>query len=253
MSIRCGSEPSDRMHGVCGRPGYIIDTNDCNNDISSCNSRHGQDVSRWCASDSAGCCTRVSPPSANLAPCCLGQKDSFAECGADWCSFSDACKETVGVHCSDPRNVTSELCQAYCSTIDNKRFCDNAMQVYCNTPLGLTDKLCSCIHAGARGSELPGCFDPACTAFGYKDYDQSMQAQHCPDFCGTVLACSGRGDCDVHGDNIVTYCQERRTQMTQASLRKARGMATTRYTILAVILFLAVAAGFGVWQTYKRK
>ncbi|ELR16993.1 uncharacterized protein ACA1_304350 [Acanthamoeba castellanii str. Neff] len=194
---------------------------------------------------------RLSPPMDNIVPCCLRQKDTFAECGNDLYPWSPGCQEIVGQHCMDPANVTSPLCQSFCSVIDNKRFCDTAMETYCATSAGQADPLCSCINAVARGSPIPGCFDSRCSASGYKNFDQATQAQNCPSFCGTVISCSGSGDCVVDHNSIVTHCLGKNTGSSAGYAQKqaAKHQKPSRpwlyfVYILAVVLILAVGLHF---------
>ncbi|QPB44295.1 hypothetical protein [Medusavirus stheno T3] len=215
MSLTCGGSPAQSIQGVCGRSGYIItpDTT-CNHDQDQCDAIYAKDKngkpdgSRWCASDGNGCCTRVTPPAVNQKACCLGQLDSFEDCGADLCPYSDGCREIVGEHCSDVANIKSGLCQKFCATEANKPFCDEPMRQYCGTNLGANDPLCSCIQAEARNAPIPSCFDAACTARGYRTFDQSVQARNCPAMCGAILSCRAAGTCTITDNTITTYCYD---------------------------------------------
>jgi hypothetical protein len=168
---------------------------------------------------------------------------TFAECGNDLCPWSPGCQEIVGQHCMDPANVTSPLCQSFCSVIDNKRFCDTAMETYCTTSAGQADPPCSCINAVARGSPIPGCFDAMCSASGYKNFDQATQAQQCPSFCGSILECRGAGTCTIDDNTIVTHCF--RQQQQQAALDQTAAGSKMALPVIVIIIAVVVLVIFG--------
>lgn len=246
MSIRCGDTPAQGITGTCGRSGYLygVEGDKCGHSLSECNALYGsKDQSQWCSTENGGCCLRVSPPAGNQIDCCLGNKNSFEECGNEWCPWSDGCREIVGQYCSDPKKVgTDQKCLQFCSIEENKPFCDTAMRAYCFTTNGSVDPLCSCIHAETMSSPIPACFDPACTARGYKTFDQARQARSCPGFCGAIVACTRAGTCNIEHNSIVTMCYNS-TKSVETAAAKNNGDAS-----LFMIAFLFGALAYLVWN-----
>ncbi len=147
-------------------------------------------------------CMNLQPSQTNVEQCCLGNKTGFATCQKRYCPTSPACVPTLSYYCSQPSNVTTDVCQGFCAQDSNKPWCDNAMKAFCANPANAGNRLCACINSPVSA---PSCFDPNCTG-SYQTTDMIAQAKVCPAFCGAIIQCITEGNCNVHDIDIKAKC-----------------------------------------------
>jgi hypothetical protein len=204
----CLDKVNAALVGPCQRQSDPIEAG-CLKNPDDCQAVYGKDGSTYCGDKNWGCCYRLTPPTANIEPCCLGQKDSYQDCGNQYCPLSDACVPTLGQYCgANPTNVMEPLCQTFCALPENKKYCDAAMQKHCDAQksAGVKDPLCTCIWAAQDKSIAPTCFNAECTATGYQTSDQYQASLSCPTYCPQIVNCYNTGTCSASGSLIKTHC-----------------------------------------------
>lgn len=204
MSSSCIDQVNKSLKGFCRRSdANPIEGAKCLGSSSDCTNAYGsKDGTKWCAESNYGCCYRLTPPPDNILPCCLGEKTSFVDCGADWCPLSDACRDTLGSYCGRVENVTNDTCRTFCADPRNKKYCDKAMLAYCaRNP---NDDLCSCINS--KSPAAPACFDIRCTSLGYMTDEILYQSLRCPTYCPDIVGCYATGKCETSDNLIRTHC-----------------------------------------------
>jgi hypothetical protein len=190
-----------------------ISSTDCGHSgDTTCTQRNGGGAngSRWCASETGGCCLRVQPPAKNQFGCCTSlDVHNFYDCGNSWCPWSDDCKGILNDYCASTDNIAGPVCQLFCSKVENKALCDPTMRKYCETVAAPGDPLCACIRSDKDGIPAPSCFSAPCTSGGYQTLDHVNQATRCPDFCGAIIDCASTEGCEINDNSFETYCCQR--------------------------------------------
>jgi hypothetical protein len=154
-------------------------------------------------------CMNLQPNQTTVEQCCLGNKTGFASCQKRYCPTSPACVPTLSYYCSQPANVTTDVCQGFCSQNSNKPWCDHAMKAFCANSANAGNRLCACINSPVSA---PSCFDPNCTG-SYQTVDMITQAENCPAFCGAIIQCITEGNCNVHDIDIKAKCAKASPQV----------------------------------------
>ncbi len=118
--------------------------------------------------------TQISPTLQQQIDCCSGSTPGY-KCGT-YTPGNAKCETAYAVQCSNPANVNSSFCRAWC--LKNPGACDAAAMAFCKS--NPNDPYCTCINSVASQKNIinPKCIDAKCVQTGY--LTSSMLNSPCP-------------------------------------------------------------------------
>lgn len=162
----------------------------------------------------AGTCYR-SPgtyydDTASLIACCTNPDPMVQhDCKPGYCPGSAGCTNLFSTACS-ASFLTEGPCKAWC--LSNPGKCDQGARKYCKEHPTDAD-FCACLNSPLANivdgkPSNPACFDGVCISKGYQTAEMKKNAEHCGDYCASVVQCIQQtgGTCNIDAISFQNVC-----------------------------------------------